>query len=95
MAEPVYESNRLGVLAKIISLGLTGCFYWLIFTSENERLWRFWIFPLFPLGVIWFPSLAAQICKEQVSTKTASRLGWIALGGLTLIPMLAFHLKEN
>lgn len=90
MAAPVYRREQASWLSRGLSLVPFAWFLWLVFQSENPRAGAGIITPLIPLAVIWFPATAGQICREKVSSKTASHLGWVALLGLTVLPMWAW-----
>ena len=95
MGQPIYKKDGPGWLAKITSLALAGWFVWFVFTQTSWRAFRLYPFVLAPILVIWFPEMAAQICREKISAKTASLLGWIALVGLTLVPMFFIYLRRS
>lgn len=88
MAEPVYESEGPGIVAKIVSLILAGIFIWFCLNSGTLRGGRASVVALIPLGMVWFPDLASHYFDGGPSSSMVSKVGWVGLWVLMIPPVV-------
>ena len=84
MAAPDYQNEGSGWIVRGVSLAIAGAFIYTLWLNGNPRAIRLFHLPFLPLAVIWYPEMAASLCRAKISTKTAMRLGWAGLAGLTI-----------
>lgn len=91
MSEPQYENEeKAGIIVRVLSLAVAGCLVWFYLDRGTLRGGRLTVGPLVALAMIWFPEMASRVCLENVSTRTASLLGWGLMLLLTVLPALSW-----
>lgn len=90
MAEPVYESERPGTVAKVVPLILAGIFIWFCLNSGTLRGGRASVVALITLGMVWLPDLASHYFEGGPSSSMVSKVGWFGLWVLMIPPVMSW-----